>query len=316
LEKREPGLAGGRRWIWAGGVALMAAAIAYPAIDLLRLGVAALAGAYRPLGGGLSGIYQWLIGLWVTGGIVAYAVVWRTPAADTFAVMASVALGVGAGLLSLLIHYDARNVVAVVNPIEHMFAFASASSELSQQTQVLSAAFFTTLGAGVGRTLAAHGFVLGPSGRPTLLLEWFAMAGSVVLWRSGERAAVVRIALLILAALGIDTIFSLRKLQLVYTVYTDPLLIVAAALVLARFPQLQKLPRAQNAAFGLGMLYLVWGHVEPVRQAITQGHPEDACLWFPAALRQVGPFSICRPHGDTALERDDFWKPMVSATAE
>jgi hypothetical protein len=119
------------------------------------------------------------------------------------------------------------------------------------------------------------------------------------LWRIGERATVMRAGVLILAAWGIDTIFSLRNLQLVYTVYTDPLLILAAALVLARLPRLQTAPRAQNAALGLLALYLVWGHLEPVRQAITHGDPHDACEWLPN-LWQVGPFSICRPSGAAA----------------
>ncbi len=290
---RDLALAGRRGWMLAAGATLLAAVAAYPAIDLLRLGIAGGMAAYRPLGAGLSGVYQWLIGLWVTGAVVAYAFVRRTPAAVTVTVLACVALGVGVGLSSLLIYYDIRNVMAVANPIEHMFVFASADTAMSQQTQVLSTTLFATLAAGVGRVLAVHSFVFNPSGRPTLLLEWFAIGGLVVMWRNGERRAVLQPGLLILAALGIDTLFSVRNLQLVYTVYTDPLLILAAALVLAQFPQLQKTPRAQNAALGLMMIYLVWGQLEPVRQAITRGHPEDTCVWLPV-LTQVGPFSICR----------------------
>jgi hypothetical protein len=289
------GLAGRKRWMLAACVALLAAVVAYPAIDLLRLGIAGGIGAYRPLGAGLSGVYQWLIGLWVTGAVVAYAVIWRTPAAVTVTALASVALGVCAGLLSLRIYYDVRNVIAVANPLEHMFVFASANPALSQETQVLSAALFATLATGVGRALAVHSFVFSPSGRPTLLLEWFAIAGTAVMWRSGERRAAMQVGLLILAAWGIDSMFSLRNLQLAYAVYTDPLLIIAAAMVLARFPELQKAPRVQNAALGLMTIYLVWGHLDPVRQAITRGNPEETCQWFPLLFKQAGPFSICRP---------------------
>jgi hypothetical protein len=289
------GSAGRKRWMLAAGVALLAAVAAYPAIKLLRLGIAGGIGVYRPLGAGLAGVYQLLIGLWVTGAVVAYAVVWRTPAAATVTALASVALGVCAGLSSLWIYYDVRNVVAVANPIEHMAVFASANPALSQETQILSATLFTTLAMGVGRSLAVHSFVFSPSGRPTLLLEWFAIAGTAVMWRSGERRAAMQVGLLIVAAWGIDAMFSVRNLQLAYAVYTDPLLIDAAAMVLARFPELQKSPRVQNAALGLVMIYVVWGHLEPVRQAITRGYPEETCLWLPFMLKQAGPFSICRP---------------------
>jgi len=261
----------------------------------LLLGLAGGVGVYRPLGAGLSGVYQWLIGLWVTGAVVAYAVIWRTPAVVTVTALASVALGICAGLSSLWICYDLRNVVAVVRPIEHMSVFASANPALSQEPQILSAALLATLATGVGRALAVHSFVFDPTGRPTLLLEWFAIAGTVVIWRSGERRAAMQIGLLILAAWGLDAMFSVRNLQLAYAVYTDPLLIIAAAMVLVRFPELQKVPRVQNAALGLMTIYLVWGHLEPVRQAITRGHPEESCQWFPVMLKQAGPFSICRP---------------------
>ena len=93
------------------------------------------------------------------------------------------------------------------------------------------------------------------------------------MWRNGERRAALqpRPADPASRRWAWATLFSVRNLQLVYTVYTDPLLILAAALVLAQFPQLQKAPRAQNAALGLMMIYLVWGQLEPVRRAITRG---------------------------------------------
>jgi len=95
----------------------------------------------------------------------------RTPAAATVTALASVALGVGVGLLSLLIYYNVRNVAAVANPLEHMLLFAAESSALLQQTQALSTALLATLATGVGRALAVHTFVFSPSGRPTLLLR-------------------------------------------------------------------------------------------------------------------------------------------------
>jgi hypothetical protein len=288
------GLAGRRRWMLATGFVLLAVIVAYPATELLRLGIARGIGAYRPLEAGLSGVYQWLIGLWVTGAVVAYAIVWRIPPAITVAVLAGVSLGVCGGLFSMWIYYDVANVVAVVNPIEHMrvIVFGPASPVLAQATEILSA-MFRTVAMGLGAALARHSFVFSPSGRPTLMLEWLAIAGTAVMWRRGERRAAMQVGLLILAAWAIDAMFSVRNLQLAYTIYTDPLLIIAAAMTVARFPELQKAQRVQNAALGLMMIYLVWGHLQPVRQAMTRGHPEETCQLLPS-LNEVGPFSICR----------------------
>jgi hypothetical protein len=287
-------LGGKGRWVLAAFVLVLAAILAYPAASLLRLGMSGMAAypGYRSTG--LSGTYQWLIAPWVVGWVLAYAIIWRSSVADTLAAMAGVALGASIGILSLLIYYDLRNVVAVANPIEHMLVFASGlSSAPSPQPQLVGMALFGALARGIGQMLAAHTFILAPSGRPTLLVEWFALAGIVVLWRRGERSAAMQAALLILAAWGIDAVFSLRELKLYYFVYTDPLLILAAAIVVAHWPELARSPRLQHLALAVLAITIVWGHLEPVRQAVTRGEPEQACSWLPL-IKQIGPFPFCR----------------------
>jgi hypothetical protein len=290
----DSGRGGAARWAAAAVIAAAAIAVAYPATRLLWQGIAAGVTAYRPLGGGLSGVYQGLVALWVASAMLAYARAWRVGVADTLAAMAAVALGVGLGLLSLYLRYDVHNVTADANPIEHMFAYAaSGSSPLVSEPQVLSGALLVTLAQGLGRALAMHSFVLSTSARPTLLLEWFAVAGAIMLWRRGERKLPSQVALLVLTVWGLDTAFTLRGLQLAYFAYTDPLLILAAALVLSRFPELQTQRWAQNVAVGLLAVYVVWAHIEPVKAVFRHNTPQEACAWLPGHISRVE-FPFCR----------------------
>jgi hypothetical protein len=287
---------------WAGKswalLAIVAAAIAmaYPAGALMWRGMQAMPeiGIYHPLGGGLSGVYQWLVGLWVLGAMLLYARLWRTGAADTLAAMAAIAVGVELGLLSLLLRYDIRDVAAVANPIEHMFAFGiGGAPALAGEQHVLSLSLLAALAKGVGKALAMHTFVLSTSARPTLLLEWFAIGGAIVLWRRHERKLPMQVGLLLLAVWGLDAIFTLHGLQTGYFVYTDPLLVIAAALVLARLPELQSQRRAQNIGIALLVVYVVWAHLEPVKAALLiHDPPQKDCLWLPLQLSRVH-FPFC-----------------------
>jgi hypothetical protein len=284
---------GARRWIMAVCAVALAIALAFPAVGLLLQGMAGVT-IYRPIGGGLSGVYQSLIALWVAGAMVVYAIIWRASLPGTITAMAALAIGLAVGLLSLDIRYHPNNVIAVANPVEHMFAFAaSGASALVPEPQMLTGAFAAVLAKGFAQSLAVHSFVFNTSARPTLLLEWFAMVGAVVLWRRGERLLPLQVALLIVAAWGLDAIFSLRSLQTPYFAYTDPLLILAAALVLARLPDLQTRRWAQHAAIALLVVYVVWAHLEPVKAVLSHKSPEEACVWLPAHVSRVT-FPFCR----------------------
>jgi phosphoribosylcarboxyaminoimidazole (NCAIR) mutase len=288
---REPGAA--RRWAAAALATALALAVAWPAAALLRQGMAGAA-IYRPLGGGLSGVYQWLIALWVVGAMAAYALAWRVPAAEALTAMTALAFGIGLGLLSLDIRYQPQNVIAVANPVEHMFAFAaSGGSALVNEPQMLTGAFAAALAQGFVRALAMHSFVFSTSARPTLLLEWFAIGGAVVLWRRGERRLPLQAALLIVVAWALDAVFTLRGLQTAYFAYTDPLLILAAALVLAHLPDLQTRRWARNAALGLLVVYVVWAHIEPAKAVLRHNRPQEACVWLPGHVSRVV-FPFCK----------------------
>ena len=282
-----------RSWIVAAVTIAAAVALAIPAFALLRQGLAGITN-YRPIGGGLSGVYQWLIALWVAGAMIAYAIAYRVSVSGTVAAMAALVAGIGLGLLSLHIRYHVLNVIAVANPVEHMFAFAaSGASALVPQSQMLTGAFVSALAKGIAQSLALHSFIFSTSARPTLLLEWFAIVGAVMLWRRGERRLPLQVALLIVTAWGIDAVFSLRSLQTQYFAYTDPLLILAAVLVLPHLPELQARRWAQHAAIALLVVTVVWAHLEPVKAVLRHNTPQEACAWLPSAVTLVR-FPFCR----------------------
>jgi hypothetical protein len=285
-------------WRWAAPLALGALALAIPATALFLQGLAETARSiyqYQPLGVVPAGTYQALVALWVMLAMVAYAAMRRVPLTDTVAALAAVLIGVSLGLLSLEIRFHEQNLLAVTHPIEHLFVFATSSfHDLAQEPQVLSRNLFTLLLQGFGSAMAEHSFVLHPSSRPTLMLEWLAIAGAVVLWRRGERALPSQIGLLLLITWGLDTVFTLRGLKLEYFVYTDPILIIAAALVAVRFPELQSSLRAQKIAACVLILYVVWGHLEPVKPLLSRSGPQDACQWIPLYLKSVETFPFCQ----------------------
>jgi hypothetical protein len=290
-EREEPGAA--RPWIVAAVAIAAAVALALPAFALLRQGLVGSAN-YRPIGGGLSGVYQWLIALWVAGAMVAYAVAYRASVTGTVAAMAALVVGIELGLLSLDIRYHVLNVIATANPVEHMFESAAlATPTLTGTPQMLTDAFASALSKGIVQSLALHSFIFSTSARPTLLLEWFAIIGAIVLWRRGERRLPIQVALLIVSAWGLDAMFSLRSLQTQYFAYTDPLLIVAAALVLAHLPELQVRRWAWHAAIALLVITVVWAHLEPVKAVLRHNAPQEACVWLPSAVTLVR-FPFCR----------------------
>jgi len=285
-------------WMRAALLGSAGLAAAIPVGIMLQQGIDAVGSTivgYHPLGGGLSGIYQLAIGLWVIGLTIGFCRLWRISIPDAVAAMGVVAIGVALGLLSLHIRYHPQNLIAVANPVEHMFAFAAASAEeLKSEPQVLTATLAATLAKGIGTSLANHSFVFRPSHRPTLLLEWLTLAGMFVAWRRGDRLPVLQAGVLILVAWGLDAVFALRGLKQSYFAYSDPLLIIAAAVTLVRFPEAQGSLRAQKIMIGLFFFYILWAHAEPLKAAMSHKDLQDDCYWFPHYLPRIGTFPFCR----------------------
>lgn len=287
-------------WGVAALVGLMAVAAAVPAFGLIQAGLAGWGRAvypYTPVGGGLSGGgYQSIVAGWVLVGILVHAAVHRVPAARVVAGAAAVLLGLAAGLLALDIRWNEQNAIAVANFVEHMFVFSSwrHGAELQGQGNVVGQGTLGLLLAGIGRTLAIRTIVLHPDNIPqTIVVEWFALAGAVVLWRRGERLVAAQALFLLLVAWGLESLFSLRGFQRAYAAYTDPLAILSAAWVLARMPGLLERARPRRWILAGVALVVVAAHAWPVIETRKLPNPATHCEWIPVYMPKVAPFPFC-----------------------
>lgn len=290
----------GKGWGVAVIVGLLAAAAAVPAFGLIQAGLAGWGRAvypYTPVGGLSGGGYQSIVAGWVLVGILVHAAVHRVPAARAVAGAAAVLLGLAVGLLALDIRWNEQNAIAVANFVEHMFVFSSwrHGAELQGQGNVVGQGTLGLLLAGIGRTLAIRTIVLHPDNIPqTIVVEWFALTGAVVLWRRGERLAAAQALFLLLVAWGLESLFSLRGFQRAYAAYTDPLAILSAAWVLARMPGLLDRTKPRRWILGGVALVVVAAHAWPVIETRKLPNPATHCEWIPIYMPKVAPFPFCR----------------------
>lgn len=248
--------------------------------------------AYPHLGLLPEGSYQALFAFWVVAGILLYARIWRRRAEESLRAMFAVLTGVALGVLALLLRYNDQNLIAFTHPVEHLYFFASLrTTSLASSGQILSPTLLAQLAQGVLLTIVAN---INLFNRPTVLLEWFAIGGAVVMMRRGDRSLVYRVGILLAVAWAIEIVFSLRYLNNNYFPYTDPLFIIAAALVAVEFPDLWAASRAQTNLAIAVVVYCVLGSVGPIGLAFDRRGPEGACAWLPSYLKRVEPFPFCQ----------------------
>jgi hypothetical protein len=253
---------------------------------------------YTPVVFGLFGVYQPIIVAWIALGIAAFAVAWRVPAAETASTLLAVTGGAALGLASLYLRYHPQDVLEVVNPLEHLFAAATAShQDLAETPGILSGSLLAKLAAGVGEMLARRTFVLASSPRPTIALEWLVVAGIVVAVRAGARKLAMQAAALIAAAWAIDTVGTLRGLANAYMILTDPLVIIAGVLLLAGLKGFQRTRWTFGVGVGLLTLHVVLSMAEPVKNTFRTGKPTELCEPLQATIPRVGPFPFCATPG-------------------
>jgi len=279
------------------GVAVLAAAIAaWAAYPLIAVGFdrALLdAAQFHPLFLGQFGVYQAALSILIGACMVAYAAIWRVTAAETLASMFAVAAGALIALLVLNLEFNARDVIAVVNPVEKMLSFTDPGTADLANGASLSKILGPLL-EGVASVLARYTFLLHPSPRPTVFLTWLIVPGIVIAWRRGERQAAMQASMLLLAAIGIDALGVRRGLKSEYFVFTDPLIILAGAILLDRMRSFRFHKWAYPIAATLVGLHLVIGQAEPVKYALKRAGPEPVCEWNRYHLPLL-PLPWCKP---------------------
>ena len=166
------------------------------------------------------------------------------------------------------------------NPLEKMITFADTTTTNAANGSSLTAIFLLLLD-GLGSALARYTFVLHSSPRPTVFLTWLIMPGIVYAWRRGERLAALQALVLMLAAIGIDTLGVRRGLKSEYFIFTDPLIILAGAILLDAARDLRFHKWTYPIAMTLFGLHIAVGQAEPVKYAFKRTGPESICEWNP-----------------------------------
>jgi len=260
---------------------LAAAGAIWAALPLIATGLdrALLdAAGFHPLLFDQFGIYQIALLLLIGACMLAYAVMWRISAAETLTSMAAVVAGSSLALLALNLDYNSGNVIAVLNPLEKMLTFADAGAVTAAHHQSIGEIVRLLLD-GIVSVAARYSFVLHPSPRPTVFLVWLLVPGIVYAGLRGERQAAIQAFLLLMAAVGIDALGIRRGLKSEYFIFTDPLIILAGALLLDRMADLRFHKWAFPIAVVLFALQIVVGQAEPIKYAFMRRGPESICEW-------------------------------------
>ena len=228
--------------------------------------------------GGRFGVYQVALLVWIGLAMIAFALLWRISATETLASMFAVIAGASLGLLTLYIQYDPQNVVAVINPLEKMLVFADPSATSATEGGRISAAL-GLLFEGVMFVLRRYTFVLATSPRPTVFLTWLIVPGIAYAAYRREWKVALQAALLVLAAIGIDSLGVRRGLKPEYIIFTDPLLILAGALLLERLDNLRWNKWAYPVGVALIVAHVAVSQAEPVKHVLKRSGPDYICEW-------------------------------------
>ena len=259
-------------------VALAAASAAWPLITTGFDRTLLDAAQFHPLLLGRFGIYQTALLFLIGTCMIGYAATWRVCAAETLASMAAMAAGAALALLVLNLEYNTSNVIAVFNPLEKMLTFADTSTADAANGSNLSGVLWLLLD-GFASVLARYTFVLHSSPRPTVFLTWLIAPGIVYAWSRGERQTAIQALLLLLAAIGIDTLGVRRGLKSEYFIFTDPLIILAGAVLLDSLCDLRFRKWTYPVALVLFGLHIAIGQAEPIKYAFMRRGPESICEW-------------------------------------
>jgi hypothetical protein len=268
-------------WPAAAIAALAAIAAASAAWPLMAIGFdrALLDAAhFHPLLLGRFGVYQAVLLALIGACMIGYAAIWRVSAAETLASMSAITAGASIALMALELEYNASNVIAVVNPLEKMLAFADANTTDIANGSNWSAILLLLLD-GLASVVARYSFVLHSSPRPTVFLTWLIVPGIVLVWRRGERLIAIQALVLLFAAIGIDALGVRRGLKSEYFIFTDPLIILSGALLLDNFSDLRFHRWTYPVAVTLFALHIVVGQAEPIKYAFMRRGPEPICAW-------------------------------------
>jgi hypothetical protein len=261
--------------------ALAALAAVWTAWPLIAIGFDRTlldAAQFHPLLLGRFGIYQAALLVLIGACMIAYAFIWRVSATETLASISAIAAGASLTLLLLNLEYNTSNVIAVFNPLEKMLTFADTTTTDAANGSGLSGILWLLLD-GMASVAARYTFVLHSSPRPTVFLTWLIVPGIAYAWSRGEKQTAIQALVLLLAAIGIDALGVRRGLKSEYFIFTDPLIILAGAVLLDVLSDLRFRKWTYPVAVVLFGLHIAIGQAEPIKYAFMRRGPESICEW-------------------------------------
>jgi hypothetical protein len=142
--------------------------------------------------------------------------------------------------------------------------------------------------------LIHHTFFLQTSPRPEIFLEWVIIAGIVIAFRRREYKVALQASFLICAVFAVDTLQAARALKQDYFNYTDPLIIIAGAGLLAKLTDLQSHRWTYPIGAALIALHVAFSQAEPIKHAfLLRSGAESKCDVLDG-LRGMERFPFCR----------------------
>lgn len=211
---------------------------------------------------------------WVVIGMLVFAYVWRVSPAETLASLLAVALGAFVSLLALKLVWHPANAAAVINPIERMMSYA-----IPYDTDANLQKLGSSLLADIGLVLARLSYVFHTSFRPAVFLMWLVIPGVIYAWIKGERALALQTGALMAVVFGIDLLGARRGLKPEYWIFTDPLIIIAGAMLLEKFPHVRRARYAMAIALALFVAHIAVSQASRVRVVISRSGPDPICTW-------------------------------------
>lgn len=233
-------------------------------------------------------LYQAFAVLWLLCWTVALGIKWRSRPRAIVSAVACIAGGVSLGLLSLS-GAAPGNITVVFNPLEQMLGFIPHAETPGAPPP----SFLRLMLDGAMLLLARLTFVLSTSARSTVFLGWLILAGIVYAWRHGARAVAAQAALMFVAVCAVDFVGAFRGLKLEYFIITDPLLILAAAWLLAKAPSLQRHRLVRPVGVLLFGAMIAVGVAEPVKHSFKRDVPLDFCRPNYHYTSRIESFSFC-----------------------
>jgi hypothetical protein len=267
------------KWAWPMTLlaAIAAALLLDEALPILAAGLDAAnteAAGLRPLFV-VYGSYQCLLVGFIAVCMVAFALIWRVAASETLTAIFSVLAGAALGLLALKLQFNVGNAVAVINPVEKMMTFAGLPVADVRNWHSI----FNTLFVDFQSVLQRYTFFLYTSARPAVFLIWLVLPGIIYAWISNKRQVAVQALLLVLVATGVDTLGVQRGLKSEYFILTDPLIILAGAVLLDALAEQPRNRWAVATGVALFFAHILVSQAEPVKHVMKRSGPEYICEW-------------------------------------